>query len=38
VESALNEHVPSASGDVESIWAADRWARDFVQARQVARR
>ena len=38
VEAALNEHVPSISSDVESIWAADRWARDYVQARQVARR
>jgi 1-deoxy-D-xylulose 5-phosphate reductoisomerase len=38
VEAALNEHVPSTSSDVESIWSADRWARDYVEARHVARR
>jgi 1-deoxy-D-xylulose-5-phosphate reductoisomerase len=38
VEAALNEHVPSTSSDVESIWSADRWARDYVGARHVARR
>jgi 1-deoxy-D-xylulose-5-phosphate reductoisomerase len=38
VEAALNAHNPPASIDVESVWEADRWARDYVQARQVARR
>jgi 1-deoxy-D-xylulose-5-phosphate reductoisomerase len=38
VEAALNEHVPCPTPDVESIWAADRWARDFVHGSQVARR
>jgi 1-deoxy-D-xylulose-5-phosphate reductoisomerase len=38
VEAALNEHRPSLTPDVESIWAADRWAREFVNGMQVARR
>jgi 1-deoxy-D-xylulose-5-phosphate reductoisomerase len=38
VEAALNEHVPTPSLDVDSIWEADRWARDFVHGLQLARR
>jgi 1-deoxy-D-xylulose-5-phosphate reductoisomerase len=38
VEAALNAHIPSLASNVDSIWAADRWAREFVRDRQVARR
>jgi 1-deoxy-D-xylulose-5-phosphate reductoisomerase len=38
VEAALDAHLPSITSDVDSIWEADRWARDFVHSRQVARR
>ncbi|MFN0072863.1 MAG: 1-deoxy-D-xylulose-5-phosphate reductoisomerase [Chloroflexota bacterium] len=32
VEAALNEHRPTSSPDVESVWAADKWARAHVLA------
>jgi 1-deoxy-D-xylulose-5-phosphate reductoisomerase len=38
VEAALNKHVPALTPDVDSIWEADRWARDFVHGLQLARR
>jgi 1-deoxy-D-xylulose-5-phosphate reductoisomerase len=38
VEAALSEHIAAPAVDVASVWEADQWARDYVRARQVARR
>jgi 1-deoxy-D-xylulose-5-phosphate reductoisomerase len=38
VDAALQTHVATTFPDVETVWAADRWARDFVEARLVSSR